>query len=77
MYQMSLLMIGRYGRNAKLEHSGKVRSRIEESVTMLQEKLAAGELIYGEYMTSLIPVTSFFCSFSQSHSLKCSDDTVK
>jgi hypothetical protein len=55
-----LLIIGRYGRNATLEQGGKVLSRIDESVAMLQEKLAAGELIYGEYMASLIPVTSSF-----------------
>jgi hypothetical protein len=41
-------MIGRYRRNATLEQSGKVLSRIEESIAMLQEKLVAGELIYGE-----------------------------
>jgi len=62
-------MIGRYGRNAKLDQSGKVHSRIDESVTMLQEKLAAGELIYGEYMASLIPVTSSFISSSYNYTL--------
>lgn len=41
--------MGRYGRNAKLDTSGKVRSRIDESIAMLQEKLATGELIYGGY----------------------------
>lgn len=50
-------MMGRYGRNARLEQSGKVVSRIDESIAMLQEKLAAGELIYGEYC----PFIEYLC----------------
>ena len=66
-------MIGRYGRKAKLEQSGKVVSRIDESIAMLQEKLATGELIYGEYKCPFIDTGRFIFCFHR----PSSDDTAK
>jgi len=62
-------MIVRYGQNATLERSEKVLSRIGDSVAVLQEKLAAGELIYGECISSLILVTFMFRPSSYNYTL--------